>query len=91
LDHIHSIITLRVPYEVVYESQKGDEFDTSWRSLLIIIIWEIMHDCVGYIVSVFFWVPAYLKCVFWTGMTTMQRSKSTNIFFLMVMYTHQSH
>jgi hypothetical protein len=65
----------------VYESQTCDEFDASWQSLL---------DCYnlgdnawlrGLYSERTFWVPAYLKGVFWAGMTTTQRSESMNAFF----------
>jgi len=29
-----------------------------------------------------FWVPAYMKYMFWAGMNTTQRSESMNAFFL---------
>jgi hypothetical protein len=79
---------LRVPYEVVYESQTCDEFDVNWQRLL---------DCYnrrdnawlrGLYSECTFWVPTYLKDVFWAGMTTKQRSESMNVFFYG--YVHSS-
>jgi hypothetical protein len=65
----------------VYDSQTCDEFDTSWQSLV---------DCYklednAWLRSLYsertFWVPTYLKGVFWVDMTTTQRSESKNAFF----------
>jgi hypothetical protein len=65
----------------VYDSQTCDEFETSWQSLLESYnlednAWlrELYHERT-------FWVPAYVKDVFWAKMTTTQQSESMKAFF----------
>jgi dTDP-4-dehydrorhamnose reductase len=67
---------LRVPYEVVYDSQTCNEFDNAWLR-------DLYKERA-------FWVPAYLKSVFWAGMTTTQRSESMNSFFDGYVYSSTS-
>ncbi|XP_042950256.1 protein FAR-RED IMPAIRED RESPONSE 1-like [Carya illinoinensis] len=50
----------------VYDSQTSDEFEKSWESLYS-----------GHT----YWVPIYLKNIFWVGMNTTQRNESMNAFF----------
>ncbi|XP_042954728.1 protein FAR1-RELATED SEQUENCE 5-like [Carya illinoinensis] len=65
----------------VYDSQTRTEFDQSWGELLV------KYDLLGnnWLQTLYeerhFWVPAYMKTVFWAGMSTTQRSKSMNAFF----------
>jgi hypothetical protein len=76
----------------VYESHTCDEFVVSWRSLLDCYnlgdnawLCDLYSKCTC-------WVLAYLKGVFWTGMTTTQRNESmNNFFFFMVICTCQPH
>jgi hypothetical protein len=65
----------------VYESQTCDEFDVNWQSLLECYNLEDNAWLCGLYSERNFWVPAYLKDVFWAGMTTIQRSESMNAFF----------
>ncbi|XP_042990650.1 protein FAR1-RELATED SEQUENCE 5-like [Carya illinoinensis] len=57
------------------------EFEESWGGLLE------KYDLIGnnWLQSLYeersFWVPVFLKSVFWVGMSTTQRSKSMNAFF----------
>ncbi|XP_042958025.1 protein FAR-RED IMPAIRED RESPONSE 1-like [Carya illinoinensis] len=65
----------------LYDSQTTTEFEERWAFLLA------NYDLVGnkWLQSLYeersFWVPAYLKSVFWAGMSTTQRSESMNAFF----------
>ncbi|XP_062172023.1 protein FAR-RED IMPAIRED RESPONSE 1-like [Alnus glutinosa] len=65
----------------VYNSQTCDEFDASWQTLLECYNLEDNAWLRGLYNERTFWVPAYLKDVFWAGMTTTQRSESMNAFF----------
>jgi len=65
----------------VYNSQTCDEFDASWQTLLECYNLEDNAWLHGLYNERTFWVPAYLKDVFWAGMTTTQRSESMNAFF----------
>jgi hypothetical protein len=57
----------------VYESQTCDEFDANWQSLLECYNLEDNAWLRGLYSERTFWVPAYMKGVFWAGMTTTQR------------------
>ncbi|XP_042954561.1 protein FAR1-RELATED SEQUENCE 1-like [Carya illinoinensis] len=65
----------------LYDSQNINEFEESWGELVE------KYDLVGnkWLESLYeersFWVPAYLKGHFCTGMSTTQRSESMNAFF----------
>ncbi|XP_062155261.1 protein FAR1-RELATED SEQUENCE 5-like [Alnus glutinosa] len=72
----------------VYESQTRDEFDANWQSLLDCYNLRDNAWLCGLYSERTFWVPAYLKDVFWAGMTTTQRSESMNAFFYG--YVHSS-
>jgi hypothetical protein len=65
----------------VYKSQTCGEFEEGWQCLLETYKLKD-HD---WLVQLYndqtFWVPAYLKCVFWAEMRTTQRSESMNAFF----------
>jgi hypothetical protein len=65
----------------VYDSQTCDEFDTSWQSLVECYKLEDNAWLHSLYSERTFWVPTYLKGVFWAGMTTTQRSESMNAFF----------
>jgi hypothetical protein len=65
----------------VYNSQTCDEFDASWQTLLECYNLEDNAWLRGLYNERTFWVSAYLKDVFWAGMTTTQRSESMNAFF----------
>jgi hypothetical protein len=65
----------------VYDSQTCDEFDASWQNLLETFNLEDNDWLRGLYNERTFWVPAYMKGVFWAGMTTTQRSESMNAFF----------
>ncbi|XP_042965428.1 protein FAR-RED IMPAIRED RESPONSE 1-like [Carya illinoinensis] len=65
----------------VYDTQSCQEFEEKWG--------QLMHDydltdnawLQGLYTERSFWVPVYLKGVFWAGMSTTQRSESMNAFF----------
>ncbi|KAF5477465.1 hypothetical protein F2P56_004102, partial [Juglans regia] len=65
----------------LYDSQTCTEFEEMWGGLLD------KYDLRGnsWLQSLYeertFWVPVYLKDVFWAGMSTTQRSESMNAFF----------
>ncbi|XP_059460602.1 protein FAR1-RELATED SEQUENCE 5-like isoform X2 [Corylus avellana] len=65
----------------VYDSRTCDEFDASWQSLLKCYNLENNAWLCGLYSERTFWVPAYLKDVFWANMTTTQQSESMNTFF----------
>ncbi|KAG6656205.1 hypothetical protein CIPAW_04G006000 [Carya illinoinensis] len=65
----------------LYDSHTTTEFEESWGQLLA------KYDLFGnnWLQSLYeersFWVPIFLKSVFWAGMSTTQRSESMNAFF----------
>ncbi|KAF5474356.1 hypothetical protein F2P56_006261 [Juglans regia] len=65
----------------LYDSHTSGEFEESWGQVIS------KYDLHGnkWLQSLYeersFWVPAYLKSVFWAGMSTTQRSESMNAFF----------
>ncbi|KAF5451928.1 hypothetical protein F2P56_026982 [Juglans regia] len=65
----------------VYDTQTPDEFEKCWDQLLSTYN---LHENV-WLQSLYtereHWVPAFLKMVFWAGMSTTQRSESMNAFF----------
>ncbi|XP_059649566.1 protein FAR-RED IMPAIRED RESPONSE 1-like [Cornus florida] len=71
----------RMLKNVVYESVNQDEFERSWIEL----IKEYKLEKNEWLKSLYRdrhrWVPVYVKCTFWAGMSTTQRSESLNAFF----------
>ncbi|XP_059442190.1 protein FAR-RED ELONGATED HYPOCOTYL 3-like [Corylus avellana] len=65
----------------VYDSQTHGEFEESWKTLLVTYNLEDNDWLRGLYNERASWIPAYLKGVFWAGMTTTQRSESMNAFF----------
>ena len=65
----------------MFECHTCDEFDASWKSLLDCYNLEDNAWLCGLYSERTFWVPAYLKGVFWAIMTAAQRSESMNAFF----------
>ncbi|KAG2694522.1 hypothetical protein I3760_08G149300 [Carya illinoinensis] len=65
----------------VYDTQTCDEFEEKWQQL--IRKYGLMGNAwlEGLYTERSFWVPVYLKSVFWAGMSTTQRSESMNAFF----------
>ncbi|XP_041011243.1 protein FAR1-RELATED SEQUENCE 5-like [Juglans microcarpa x Juglans regia] len=65
----------------VYDTQTGEEFEKSWDKL---ITTYNLHENV-WLKSLYteraYWVSAFLKDWFWTGMSTTQHSNSMNAFF----------
>ncbi|CAL5383654.1 unnamed protein product [Camellia sinensis] len=65
----------------IYESFTKDEFDEYWEAMIakfnlndnewLGVLYRERHR----------WIPAYVKDIFWGGMSTTQRSKSMNAFF----------
>ncbi|XP_042972881.1 protein FAR1-RELATED SEQUENCE 5-like [Carya illinoinensis] len=68
-------------HSALYDSQTTTEFEESWGGLLE------KYDLIGnnWLQTLYeersFWVPVFLKSVFWVGMSTTQRSESMNAFF----------
>ncbi|KAG7984647.1 hypothetical protein I3843_04G170700 [Carya illinoinensis] len=64
-----------------YDSQTCAEFEMKWGQL----IQKYGLDDNAWLQGLYnersFWVPVYLKGVFWAGMSTTQRSESMNAFF----------
>ncbi|XP_042966947.1 protein FAR1-RELATED SEQUENCE 5-like isoform X4 [Carya illinoinensis] len=65
----------------VYDTQTCDEFEEKWQQLMN--KYDLMGNAwlEGLYTERSFWVPVYLKGVFWAGMSTTQRSESMNAFF----------
>ncbi|XP_040996021.1 protein FAR-RED IMPAIRED RESPONSE 1-like [Juglans microcarpa x Juglans regia] len=65
----------------VYDSQTSDEFEKSWE--VFIDIYNLKEN--AWLQSLYsermYWVPVYLKNIFWARMSTTQRSESMNAFF----------
>ncbi|XP_040991008.1 protein FAR1-RELATED SEQUENCE 5-like [Juglans microcarpa x Juglans regia] len=68
-------------HTALYDSHTSGEFKESWGQVIA------KYDLHGnkWLQSLYeersFWVPAYLKSVFWAGMSTTQMSESMNAFF----------
>jgi hypothetical protein len=65
----------------LYDSQTCEEYEENSKDLLEKYI---LHDNAwlnGLYMDKTFWVPAYMKDTFWTGMNTTQRSESMKGFF----------
>jgi hypothetical protein len=65
----------------LYDSQTCEEYEKNWKDLLEM---HNLHDNAwlnGLYMEKTFWVPAYMKYMFWAGMNTTQRSESMNAFF----------
>jgi len=65
----------------VYESQTCGDFEIGWQRVLERYNLKDNDWLCRLYDERTFWVPAYLKGVFWAGMTTTQRSESMNAFF----------
>ncbi|XP_042947770.1 protein FAR1-RELATED SEQUENCE 5-like [Carya illinoinensis] len=65
----------------VYDSQTIVEFENSWN--VLITTYNLQEN--AWLHSLYdereFWVPVFLKEIFWAGMSTTQRSESMNAFF----------
>ncbi|XP_042978104.1 protein FAR1-RELATED SEQUENCE 4-like isoform X3 [Carya illinoinensis] len=65
----------------LYDSHTSTEFEERWGQLLD--MYDLREN--NWLKSLYeertFWVPVYLKDVFWAGMSTTQRSESMNAFF----------
>ncbi|XP_035547340.1 protein FAR1-RELATED SEQUENCE 6-like [Juglans regia] len=66
---------------VLYDTQSAEEFEEKWGQLLHKYNLTDNVWLQGLYNERSFWVPVYLKDVFWAGMSTTQRSKSMNAFF----------
>jgi hypothetical protein len=64
-----------------YESQTCGDFEVGWQRVLERYNLKDNDWLCRLYDERTFWVPAYLKGVFWAGMTTTQRSESMNAFF----------
>ncbi|XP_042979976.1 protein FAR1-RELATED SEQUENCE 4-like [Carya illinoinensis] len=80
--HSHFSIRLKTSIQAaLYDSRTCTEFEERWGQLLD------KYDLKGnnWLQSLYeeriFWVPAYLKDVFWAGMSMIQRLESMNAFF----------
>ncbi|XP_028120899.1 protein FAR-RED IMPAIRED RESPONSE 1-like [Camellia sinensis] len=66
----------------VYDSIRKDEFDEEWKTMIgkfslhdndwLGVLYGERHR----------WIPAYVKDIFWAGMSTTQRSESMNAFYV---------
>jgi hypothetical protein len=65
----------------VYDSLTRDEFEESWQRLLEMHNLQQNEWLQWLYDERYHWVPAYVKNTFWAGMSTTQRSESTNAFF----------
>ncbi|XP_035547360.1 protein FAR1-RELATED SEQUENCE 4-like [Juglans regia] len=65
----------------IYDSHTCEEFDGKWGELIQKYDLGDNAWLEGLYTERSFWVPAYLKGVFWAGMSTTQRSESMNAFF----------
>ncbi|KAF5451308.1 hypothetical protein F2P56_026424 [Juglans regia] len=65
----------------LYDSQTCDEFEKKWGQLIQKYGLGENQWLQGLYNERSFWVPVYLKGVFWAGMSTTQRSESMNAFF----------
>ncbi|KAG2670594.1 hypothetical protein I3760_14G093100 [Carya illinoinensis] len=65
----------------VYDSQTIGEFENSWD--VLITTYNLQEN--AWLHSLYdecsFWVPVFLKEIFWAGMSTTQRNESMNAFF----------
>ncbi|XP_042964815.1 protein FAR1-RELATED SEQUENCE 5-like [Carya illinoinensis] len=68
-------------HKCVYDSLSENEFEEGWCEMLD--TYDLRDN--GWLGSLYvnrrFWVPAYVKCTFWAGMSTTQRSEGMNAFF----------
>ncbi|KAF5477834.1 hypothetical protein F2P56_004446 [Juglans regia] len=65
----------------LYDSQTCGEFEDKWRQLLNMYNLGSNAWLQGLYNEKTFWVPVYLKNVFWAGMSISKRSESMNAFF----------
>ncbi|KAF5445781.1 hypothetical protein F2P56_034805 [Juglans regia] len=65
----------------IYDSQSCAEFEEKWGQLIQKYDLGDNAWLQGLYTERSFWVPAYLRGVFWAGMSTTQRSESMNAFF----------
>ncbi|XP_035548472.1 protein FAR1-RELATED SEQUENCE 4-like [Juglans regia] len=65
----------------LYDSHTCEEFDAKWGELIQKYDLGDNTWLEGLYTERSFWVPVYLKDVFWAGMSTTQRSESMNAFF----------
>ncbi|XP_058071015.1 protein FAR1-RELATED SEQUENCE 5-like [Magnolia sinica] len=82
LGHIAFKDEFKVPfYDSIWNSEKPEDFEVKWSK----VIEENELDHNDWLASLFNirhkWVPAYLRHVFFAGMSSSQRSESTNAFF----------
>ncbi|KAG6724803.1 hypothetical protein I3842_02G000300 [Carya illinoinensis] len=66
---------------VVYDIQSCEEFEEKWEQLMH--KYDLIDNAwlQGLYTERSFWVPIFLKSVFWAGMSTTQRLESMNAFF----------
>ncbi|KAG7980357.1 hypothetical protein I3843_05G179200 [Carya illinoinensis] len=68
-------------HKCVYDSLSENEFEERWCEMLD--TYDLCDN--AWLGSLYvdrrFWVPAYVKCTFWAGMSTTQRSEGMNVFF----------
>ncbi|XP_040994325.1 protein FAR1-RELATED SEQUENCE 1-like [Juglans microcarpa x Juglans regia] len=65
----------------VYDTQNFEQFEEKWGQLIHKYDFIDNAWLQGLYTERSFWVPVYLKGVFWAGMSTTQRSESMNAFF----------
>ncbi|XP_020586984.1 protein FAR1-RELATED SEQUENCE 6-like isoform X1 [Phalaenopsis equestris] len=66
---------------IIYDSMKVSEFEDGWKTMIEYFGLEThswLHDLYE---RRHFWVPVYLKNIFWAGMSTTQRRQSISSYF----------
>ncbi|XP_058189482.1 protein FAR-RED IMPAIRED RESPONSE 1-like [Rhododendron vialii] len=65
----------------VYDSLNPEEFEQNWANLIQQFDLQSNDWLAGLYEGRHRWIPAFLKDIFWAGMSTTQRSESMNSFF----------
>jgi len=67
--------------ELVYESDSAEDFENGWAKFIEKYDLQLNEWLYTLYEERRRWVPCYLKCHFWAGMSTTQRSEGMNAFF----------
>ncbi|XP_027936364.1 protein FAR-RED IMPAIRED RESPONSE 1-like [Vigna unguiculata] len=67
--------------QLVYESSTAEDFESGWNNFIELYDLELNEWLHTLFEERHRWVPCYLKCDFWAGMSTTQRSEGMNAFF----------
>ena len=66
---------------VVYDSMTIEEFEENWAKFITAYQLEDNDWLAGLYDERYRWVPAFVKDIFWAGMSTTHRSESMHAFF----------